>query len=463
MNTETGSYVLNKALEVNDMRLVTNEEQTDRRINDNFILWFSLNMVITTFAMGSISEPVFNLGYWYSLVAIVTFNIIGAIPVAIYAARGSRFGLRQMLITRYSFGLKGARIIAVINSLTLIGWLIVDVVPGGQMLTSGSSGDLSTGVGILLLFVIIMLVAIFGYKYIHTYERYAWMPMLLLFFVMVFLSAPQLNIPTIQPFNINQFSSFMTFGAAILGFSLGWTPIAADHAVYQPHETSQKAIRWRVFLGIFLSCTFLEGLGSLYAGSGAFSNAAQQGGAAIVAQIFNKYGNLGHVIMIVVAISTIAISVPVLYSASISLQVATNYKNRITLVMIVSIIGFIISYVARDGLNDDILNVTLIISYWVSPWIVILLIEDYFFNNSTYDKSIWNNSLKLPSGSAALVAFSFGMLGVYLGADQEMFQGPIAMLIDPKYGMDLGFEISGFFSAITYFFLRRANVRRKIN
>ena len=68
--------------------------------------------------------------------------------------------------------------------------------------------------------------------------------------------------------------------------------------------------------------------------------------------------------------------------------------------------------------------------------------------------------MKLPRGSAALAAFFIGMVGVYLGADQEIFQGPIATLVDPKYGMDLGFEISGILSAFAYFMLRYIGIRK---
>ncbi len=57
-----------------------------------------------------------------------------------------------------------------------------------------------------------------------------------------------------------------------------------------------------------------------------------------------------------------------------------------------------------------------------------------------------------------MVAMALGLLGVYLGAAQVIFVGPIARLFNPPYGMDIGFELGVIFAGISYFFLRRVEL-----
>jgi len=49
----------------------------------------------------------------------------------------------------------------------------------------------------------------------------------------------------------------------------------------------------------------------------------------------------------------------------------------------------------------------------------------------------------------------FGLIGVLLGAAQVYYVGPIAKLVNPPFGMDVGFELGVVFAAIAYLILRR--------
>src|SRR6266699_1444753 len=97
----------------------------------------------------------------------------------------------------------------------------------------------------------------------------------------------------------------------------------------------------------------------------------------------------------------------------------------------------------------------LCITYLLGPWGIILIEEHFIFRRGQYNVEDWNTPQKLPVGWAALVSMAFGLLGVYLGAAQVRFVGPIANLFNPPYGMDIGFELGLVFAGIAYFFLRR--------
>ena len=48
-----------------------------------------------------------------------------------------------------------------------------------------------------------------------------------------------------------------------------------------------------------------------------------------------------------------------------------------------------------------------------------------------------------------------GLVGVVLGAAQVYYVGPLANLVNPPYGMDVGFELGVVFAGVSYFILRR--------
>jgi len=75
---------------------------------------------------------------------IVLFNVLGVLPVAFFATLGPRLGLRQMTISRYSFGWHGAKIMALFNVAACIGWSAVNVIVGAQIVTAISGGAAPT-------------------------------------------------------------------------------------------------------------------------------------------------------------------------------------------------------------------------------------------------------------------------------------------------------------------------------
>jgi purine-cytosine permease-like protein len=67
-------------------------------------------MVVPSFAVGVLAIPVFALGFVDSLLTIIFFNILGIIPVAFFSTFGSRWGMRQMVLSRFFFGYYGVKL-----------------------------------------------------------------------------------------------------------------------------------------------------------------------------------------------------------------------------------------------------------------------------------------------------------------------------------------------------------------
>ncbi len=72
--------------------------------------WLAANMVVSSFAIGALAIPVFQLGFIDSLLTIFFINVLAITPVCFFSTFGPRFGLRQMVLSRYYFGFHGVKI-----------------------------------------------------------------------------------------------------------------------------------------------------------------------------------------------------------------------------------------------------------------------------------------------------------------------------------------------------------------
>src|SRR5438876_3689692 len=182
-----------KGIETHGIERVSPKTRSHVRIFDNFTMWLSANLVISTVALGALANPVFQLGFWDSVVVIILFNIIGVLPVAFFSTLGPKLGLRQMTISRFSFGWVGAIIMAIFNVAACIGWSAVNVIVGAQLVVALSGGAIPLWAGIIRSAILTTLVSIYGYRYVHRYERYAWIPMAIMFAIILVIAAPHLD------------------------------------------------------------------------------------------------------------------------------------------------------------------------------------------------------------------------------------------------------------------------------
>jgi purine-cytosine permease-like protein len=116
------------------------------------------------------------LSLYNSFITIIIFNILGIIPVAAIACFGPASGLRTMVFCRYSWGYYGASLMSALNVISALGWAAVNSITGAQTLRVVSNDSLPIAVGIIIIAVISMVVSFVGYKWIHIYERYSWIP-----------------------------------------------------------------------------------------------------------------------------------------------------------------------------------------------------------------------------------------------------------------------------------------------
>ncbi|GCE03557.1 cytosine permease [Dictyobacter aurantiacus] len=446
-----------KGIETHGIERVSPRARTHVRIFDNFTMWLSANLVLSTVALGALAIPLFKLGFWQSVAIIVIFNILGVLPVAFFSTLGPRLGLRQMTITRFSFGWWGTVIMAFFNIAACIGWSAVNVIVGGQLVNALSNGAVPPWVGILIIAILTTFVSIYGYKYVHRYERYAWIPMAVIFILMAVLAGPHFVAVPAPAFSLGTLAGLISFGGAIYGFATGWSSYAADYNVNQPEETPASRVFWLTFLGVTIPCILLEILGLGLTTVAAY-NAPSTGGT--LALVLKPLGGLGTIILVLLALSVVANNIPNDYSLGLTIQVlgrAFQRVNRAVWTLIGAVIYVLIAIPLAANFSETLNNFLLLIAYWLGPWAIILILEHFVFRKGRYNLDDWNTRSKLPVGWAAIVAMFLGLVGVWLGASQALFTGPIATALS---GMDIGFELGVVFAAIAYLILRPIELKQ---
>jgi NCS1 nucleoside transporter family len=457
-------------IEQRGIERVPENERTDTSLSNVGTMWLAANMVVSSFAIGTLGISIFSLGFVDSILTILFINILGIIPVSFFSSFGMRFGLRQMVLSRFFFGYYGVKIIAVFNILACIGWSAVNVIVGAQLLHTVNA-DLPNFAGIIIIAVCTFLITLFGYKLVHAYEKWSWIPCFIIFLIVLGEFAHQghfSNIPYGSGFlsGSTEAGSVLSFAASVFGFATGWTSYAADYTVYQPANQS----RWKVFvwtfLGLLFPLLFTEMLGAAVMTATTTSTAYADGyknsaiGGLLGAALIDPLGRFGKFCLVVLALSIIANNCPNIYSIALSLQLMANQAQRVPR-FIWTLIGTLV-YVAiaipgASHFEQVIENFMLLIAYWLAIYEGISLSEHIIFRRGMtgYAPETYDQPSKLPVGIAAVTAFCLGVMGAVLGMSQVWFIGPIGKKIgDPKYGGDIGFELAFGFSATSYIILR---------
>ncbi|KAK4129469.1 hypothetical protein N657DRAFT_76891 [Parathielavia appendiculata] len=422
-------------------------------------------MSVTAFTMGAIAVPVFGLGFVDSALIIILINFVGALPVALFCCFGAKLGLRQMVLSRLFFGYYMSKLLAVIQMVICISWTSISAVMGAQLFHAVNP-SMPGWAGILLTILLSFLLGLFGYKVIHAYERWAWLPcMVILVIVMgVFASSGRFN--SLLPLSTGppEVSSVLSYCSGIWGYMAGWASFAADYSVYQRSSRSVAPIFLWSFAGLYAPTVFGELLGAAIATATvhekdyltAYSDSGI--GGLLAAVLRPVLGRFGDFCIVVLALSIVAGTCASIYSISFSLQALGQATHRIPR-FLWTVVGVgvcaAIAIPAYDSFATWLSNIAVVLGYFTSIYVGVLLPEHFVFRRSfsAYQADYFDKPKALAPGYAASLAFAIGIVGVALGMAQAWYTGPISRLCGDDGG-DIGFLLGLGFSLVSYVTLR---------
>ena len=166
---------------------------------------------------------------------------------------GPGTGLRQVAISRYSFGWWPSKIIAALNVIEQLGWSSVGSITGGLALSAVSDGRVSLILGVVIVAVAGVCFSFVGLKGVIWYEQYAWALFFVIFMIMYGEAAPMADPKTPSALTGSSLSgSVLTLLAIVYGSSASWSSIASDYYVHYHVDTSKTKVFLLTTLGVSL-------------------------------------------------------------------------------------------------------------------------------------------------------------------------------------------------------------------
>lgn len=450
--------------EIRGVERVPEDQRVDTSKLSPLTMFLSPNMSIAALSTGALGPALFGLDFWTCVLCAVIWLVIGALPVGLFAVFGARFGLRQQILSRYLTGNVMGRIFAIFNVISCIGWNGINLIPAVQLLAS--MGPLPPWAGCLIFVVITCAVALAGYRVIHLYERYSWIPNFAVYLVVI------ARLKMTHTFTFGLFlqlsaGNVLSFVATIFGFVAGWVPSSADYFVYMPSDTPGYQIFFGMLLGLAVPSMFTLILGAACATATMSSpeylaayETGSIGGLMYHILVVNNLHGFGKFCCVILALSAIANNVPGSYSLALAAQAVWSPLARFPRLgwcLIGNFVSLGLAIPAYYVFAAAMSNFLSIVGYNVSIYIGISMAEHWIYRRgfAGYDVSDFENRKTLPVGIAGIVGFLFGVASTVLSMDQTWYAGVIARKIEG----DISFELNIAFAFIGYNLVRPLEIK----
>ena len=123
-----------------------------------------------------------------------------------------------------------AKLPAALNIILMVGYGTINAIIAGQMLSAVNGGGMTIAVGIVVVQIVCFVVAVFGMKLFQTYERFAWIPQILVLFTLIGSAAPYFDTTTqsVGDGPITLAANRLSYFYLCLSVSVSWGAAAAD-------------------------------------------------------------------------------------------------------------------------------------------------------------------------------------------------------------------------------------------
>lgn len=359
-------------------------------------------------------------------------------------------------------------ILVLLNLATLTGFCVVDSIIGGQALSAVKSGEtISATVGIVIIALLALVVAFFGFRVLHHYERWAWIPALIALVIAAGCGGAGLKQQAQVP--AATAAQILSFGGLVAGFMLPWAALASDFSTYMHPQAPPFRIAAYTYVGLALPTILLMALGA--AMGGATSNLQEwqtgydvNGASGVLAAMLHPAGGFGRFVTVILAFSMLGNLAATMYSITLNLQMLVPWTFRVPRVVFSILSTGIVIGVAVEAVESFFVNLENflgVIGYWSAAFIGIILVEHLVFRRGSFlaytkDEDAWDDAKQLPPGLAAIGAAVACLALLIPGMAQIWFTGPIGAVTG-----DIGFEVA--FTVAGTVYIPSRYVERKLS
>jgi nucleobase:cation symporter-1, NCS1 family len=445
------------AIERRTIDVVPDDERHGTPRNQ-FTLWFGANMQITAIVDGALAV-VFGADAIWAIVGLLIGNVLGGIVMALHSAQGPRLGLPQMISSRAQFGVYGAVVPLLLVVLMYLGFAATGTVLAGQAIGQILHVD-NPAVGIVVFGVLTAIVAVTGYRLIHTVGRIASVVGIIGFTYLAIRLFAEYDVASVLGVKSFDFVTFLLAISLGAGWQLTFGPYVADYSRYLPRNTSDRATFWSTLAGSVIGSSWSMTFGALVA--------AVAGDAFLDDQV----GFIGRLagpalvsllIYLVIVVGKLTVNCLNAYGGFMSILTTVTAFNRQTRVSSTAraayIVGFtavsvLIALVASADFLTNFKNFVLTLLMVFTPWSAINLTDYYVISRERVDIP----ALYDPDGRygrwnvTALACYVIGIVAQIPFLAQTMYTGPITGMLG---GADISWIVGLVVTAALYYPLAR--------
>jgi NCS1 nucleoside transporter family len=418
-------------------------------------IWAGANIAPVNWALGALGI-ILKLGLWETIAVIVIGNLFGCAIFAAFTVMGHKTGVNQMVLSRSAFGRRGAYLPSLLMFLMTLGWIGVNTyfpvkISMAILAQFGIPDSLvTTFIVITLVMVIQVVIGIYGFYAIRTFEKYT-VPVTVV--IMVLMSVLAWSQPGVVNWNL---ASTLPPGAHLamltllmsaigVGWGISWVTWASDYSRFVPRNVSSKSVFWYSFVGMYVPSVWLAVLGATIA-----SVTLDTDPAKMVSAVFGGVASL--LVLLMVLHGPIATNILNVYSAALAALSMGIRLSRTALALVVGIAGYLVTiyFVFAPSFAKAFDNWMISLLLWMSPWAGVVMADFFIKRKSQINVAELYSS---PETSAygdinwgGIIAFLAGLVAGWSVQDGLVpaLQGPISGLLG---GADLswlfGIVVSG--------------------
>lgn len=353
-------------------------------------IWAGANIAPVNWALGALGI-VLKLGLWETIAVIVLGNIIGCAIFAAFTVMGHKTGVNQMVLCRSAFGRRGAYLPSALMFLTTLGWIGVNTyfpvkIAVAILSQFGIPDNVVTNMVVITVVVVLqMLIGVYGFYAIRTFEKYTVPVTVAIMALMSVLAWSQPGVvnwgltSTLAPgAHLAMLTLLMT--AIGVGWGISWVTWASDYSRFVPRTVSSRAVFWYSYIGMFVPTVWLAILGATLA-----SVTLDTDPAKMVSAVFG--GITSVLVLLMVLHGPIATNILNVYSAALAALSMGVHLSRTAIALIVGIASYLVAiyFVFEPSFAKAFDNWMISLLLWMSPFAGVVLADFYIKRRGQVD------------------------------------------------------------------------------
>ncbi|HWX31810.1 MAG TPA: cytosine permease [Steroidobacteraceae bacterium] len=418
-------------------------------------IWAGANIAPVNWALGALGI-ILKLGLWETVAVIVIGNLFGCAIFAAFTVMGHKTGVNQMVLSRSAFGRRGAYLPSLLMFLMTLGWIGVNTyfpvkISMAILSQFGIAESLLTiFIVITLVMVIQVVIGIYGFYAIRTFEKYT-VPVTVVIMVLMSVlawSQPGVvnwNLTSTLPPSAHVAMLTLLMSAIGVGWGISWVTWASDYSRFVPRSVSSTSVFWYSYIGMFVPSVWLAILGATIA-----SVTLDTDPAKMVSAVFGGVASI--LVLLMVLHGPIATNILNVYSAALAALSMGVRLSRTALALMAGVVGYVVTiyFIFAPSFAKAFDNWMISLLLWMSPWAGVVLADFFIKRKGQIDVAELYRS---PETSAygdinwgGIIAFLAGLVAGWSVQDGLVpaLQGPISGLLGgADFSWLFGIVVSG--------------------